>query len=453
MNNLYAVILAAGEGKRMKSKYSKVLHKLCDKPMIEYVYDAVKMAGIDEVIVVVGHKKEQVQEYIGDRVKYATQNDQLGTGHAVMQTEDFLSGKEGYVIVLCGDTPLIKEQTIKDCLDLHMNNNYSATIITAELFNPTGYGRIIRDEESNVLKIVEQKDANDEEKKISEINSGMYCFTIKDLFSALKKVNNNNNQGEYYLTDTIEVMIKEGLKVGAIKVSDNTEILGVNSRIQLAEAQNIMNNRILNKHMAQGVTIIDPNNTYISNSSVIGTDTVIYPGTIIEGNTSIGEDCVIGPNTRIIDSNILNNVSVQNSVIIESKVGERTKVGPFAYIRPECIIGENVKIGDFVEIKKSTIGNGTKVPHLTYVGDAQIGSGVNLGCGTIVVNYDGKEKHKTVVEDGVFVGCNSNLVSPVTLRKNSYIGAGSTITDEVPENALAIARCRQTNIKEWVNKK
>lgn len=454
LNNLSAIILAAGQGKRMKSKYAKVMQKISEKPMIEWVCDAVKGAEIEESIVVVGYRAEDVKSYLGDKVKYAFQEKLIGTGNAVLEAEKYLSSHEGYTVVLCGDVPLISEETIKEVADYHIKNGFAQTVITGYFENPDPlYGRIVRGTEGNVIKIVEFKDATEEERKIKEVNSGLYFYTTKHLFEALKEVNNNNAQGEYYLTDTVEILINKGYTVGAIKVDDNDEITGINSRKQLAQAQMIVNQKILNKHMDQGVTIIDPNNTYISADTLIGMDTVIYPGTIIEGNTLIGEDCVIGPNVRITDSNILNGVSIQNSVITESKIGENTKVGPFAYIRPESIIGENVKIGDFVEIKKSTIGNGTKVPHLTYVGDAQIGDGVNLGCGTIVVNYDGKEKHKTTIEDGVFVGCNSNLVSPVILRKNSYVGAGSTITDEVPENALAIARCKQTNIKDWVLKK
>jgi len=448
-----AVILAAGEGKRMKSKKSKVLHKVCGMTLIDWVYNSVKNAGVNETVVVVGHKAEDVKESMGDKVLYAHQDKQLGTGHAVMQAKEYFSGKEGQVLVLCGDTPLITSETVSKTFEIHSRNNNSATIITAELENPLGYGRIVRDENNNVMKIVEDRDATEVEKEIREINSGMYCFNIKDLESALGELDNNNSQGEYYLTDTIEILIKKGLKVGAVKVDDSSEILGINDRIQLSKANEIMRKRILSNHMKNGVTIIDPSNTYIDADVSIGMDTVIYPGSMIEGRTEIGEDCIIGPSSRIVGSKISKGVEVKNSVVMESSVDEGTCIGPFAYLRPGSVIGKKVKIGDFVEVKKSVIGDGTKISHLTYVGDAEIGSNVNLGCGVVVVNYDGKKKHKTKIGDNCFVGCNVNLVSPVEVKDNAYVAAGSTITEEVPENSLAIARARQVVKEDWVIKK
>jgi len=448
-----AVILAAGEGKRMKSKKSKVLHKVCGMTLIDWVYNSVKNAGVNETVVVVGHKAEDVKESMGDKVLYAHQDKQLGTGHAVMQAKEYFSGKEGQVLVLCGDTPLITSETVSKTFEIHSRNNNSATIITAELENPSGYGRIVRDENNNVMKIVEDRDATEVEKEIREINSGMYCFNIKDLESALGELDNNNSQGEYYLTDTIEILIKKGLKVGAVKVDDSSEILGINDRIQLSKANEIMRKRILSNHMKNGVTIIDPSNTYIDADVSIGMDTVIYPGSMIEGRTEIGEDCIIGPSSRIVGSKISKGVEVKNSVVMESSVDEGTCIGPFAYLRPGSVIGKKVKIGDFVEVKKSVIGDGTKISHLTYVGDAEIGSNVNLGCGVVVVNYDGKKKHKTKIGDNCFVGCNVNLVSPVEVKDNAYVAAGSTITEEVPENSLAIARARQVVKEDWVIKK
>jgi len=453
MEHLMAIILAAGEGKRMKSKNSKVVHNICGKSLIEWVYDAVSGAGIDETIVVVGHRADQVKECMGDRVKYAFQSQQLGTGHAVMQAEEYLRGKEGYVFVLYGDTPLITAKTISECISLHKKNGNAVTVVTAEFDDPTGYGRIVRDEHGNVIKIVEQRDASDEEKKIKEINSGLYCFTISSLLESLKKLTNDNDQGEFYITDTIGILIKEGFKAGAMKLENPAEILGINDRVQLYQASEHIRRRILEEHMKSGVTIIDPATTYIDEGVKIGIDTVVYPGTIIEGNTVIGEDCIIGPNSRLVDAKVGNGTEVNSSVILNSTIGNDVRIGPFAYIRPESVIGNNVKIGDFVEIKKSVVGDKTKIPHLAYIGDAEIGKNTNIACGVITVNYDGKKKNKTIVGNNSFVGCNVNLIAPVEVKDNSYIAAGSTITEDVPEYSLAIARERQVIKENWVIKK
>lgn len=453
MEQNMAVILAAGEGKRMKSRKSKVVHKIFGKSLIEWIYTSVKEAGIEESVVVVGHRSDQVIECMGDRVKYAEQKEQLGTGHAVMQAEKYFKDKEGYVLILYGDTPLVTSKTLNDVIDYHKNNKCAATVITAEVDDPTGYGRIIRDSNGDVIRIVEHKDASPEEIAVKEINSGMYCFTIEHLVKALRLLNNDNNQGEYYITDTIGILVEMGLKVGALKISDSREILGINDRVQLFEASEIIKARIMERLMKSGVTIIDPASTYIDEGVEIGIDTVIYPGTILEGNTRIGEDCIIGPGSRLVNAVIGNGTEVNNSVILNSSVGNNTHVGPFAYIRPDSSIGDNVKIGDFVEVKKSIIGDKTKVSHLTYIGDAQVGRNVNVGCGVVTVNYDGKKKHKTIIGDNAFVGCNVNLVAPVVVENDTYIAAGSTITDDVPQNSLAIARERQ-NIKEgWVIRK
>lgn len=452
MEDLSAIILAAGEGKRMKSKKSKVLHKVCGKELIQWVYDAVQNAGIRNSVVVVGHKAEQVMEFMGEGVRFALQKEQLGTGHAVLQAQSAIQGRQGHVIILNGDTPLIKSETIKRAFEYHIHQNNAATIITTKLDDATGYGRVIRDSAGHVVRIVEHKDATEEERAVNEINSGMYCFTISSLLDSLSKISNNNSQGEYYLTDTIEILINNGQKVGAITMDDSTELLGINNRIQLAEVEAIMRRKILNMHMEQGVTIVDPANTYIGPDVRIGNDTVILPGCIIEGNTVIGEDCIIGPQTNLVNSTIERNVEVKSSVVIDSFIDEGTHVGPFAYLRPGSRIGKNVKVGDFVEIKNSIIGDNTKVSHLTYVGDSEVGKNVNFGCGTVTVNYDGIKKHKTIIGDNAFIGCNTNLVSPVVVNRNAYIAAGSTITDEVPENSLAIARSRQVIKEGWVKK-
>ena len=448
-----ALILAAGQGTRIKSDLPKVLHKVCGKEMVNHVIDNMRKANINDVNVIIGKGAELVKEQTNDRkVSYSLQEEQLGTGHAVKCAAEFLKGKKGTVVVFAGDAPLTKESTIEELIKTHESNGNSATLLSAIVEDPTGYGRIIRDDEGYVLKIVEHKDCNEDELLVNEMNAAMYCFDIEDLVNSLDKLSNNNTQGEYYLTDVIGILKEEGKKVGAL-VTDYEDTIGVNSRVQLAEAEEILRNRINLKHLNNGVTLIDPKSTYIGIDVEIEKDTIIYPGTILEGNTKIGSNCMIMQNCRIKDSIINEGVTVESSVILDSEVGENTTVGPFAYIRPESKIGSKARIGDFVEIKKSIIGDGTKVSHLTYIGDAEVGSGCNFGCGTVVVNYDGKVKNKTVIGNNSFIGCNTNLVSPVTVKDNTYIAAGSTITNDVNEGELAIARAKQRNISGWVEKK
>jgi len=447
-----ALVLAAGQGKRIKSDLPKVLHKVCGKEMLKHVIDSIRNSEIDDIDVIIGKGAELVKERtIDKKVSYSLQAEQLGTGHAVKCAEQFLKDKKGVVAIFTGDTPLIKQSTIEKLVGDHIENKNAATILTAIVEDPTGYGRIVR-KNDQVLKIVEHKDCNQEELKIAEMNSGIYCFDIELLVDALDKLNNNNEQGEYYLTDIIEILKSEDRSIGAV-VAEYEETIGINSRVQLAEAEEILKNRINIKHMENGVTLIDPKTTYIGIDVEIGKDTIIYPNNILEGNTKIGNNCLIYQNSRIADSIIGDEVDIQSSVILSSNIGDNTTVGPFAYIRPETTIGKHARIGDFVEIKKSTIGDGTKVSHLTYIGDAEVGSECNFGCGTVVVNYDGKNKYKTVIGDHSFIGCNTNLVSPVTIHDNTYIAAGSTITSEVNEGDLAVARAKQRNISGWVEKK
>ena len=453
--NLYkcAIILAAGEGKRMNSNTPKVLHKVCGKEMINHVIDTMRSADIEMVDVVIGRGATEVKKGTEDRkINYSVQEEQLGTGHAVMCAKEFLGANEGTVAIFVGDGPLITENTVREMLNYHEKGNFKATILTSNMEQPAKYGRIIRDENREVSKIVEFKDCTSQEVLVKEVNSGMYCFDIKELLNSLDRLNNNNAQKEYYLTDVIGILKSQGFKVGAFDVPVE-EITAVNSKVELAAAEQIMRRRINEKHMENGVTIIDPSGTYIDSQVIIGKDTTIYPGNVLQGKTIIKEECVLYPNNRIADSILQKGVSVQSSVVLESQIGEGTTVGPFAYIRPESNIGKHARIGDFVEIKKSTIGDNTKVSHLTYIGDAEVGSGCNFGCGTVVVNYDGKSKYKTIIGNNTFIGCNTNLVAPVKVNDNSYIAAGSTITNEVPENALAIARAKQVNIENWVVKK
>lgn len=447
-----ALILAAGQGTRMQSNKSKVLHKVFDKTLVEYPILAAKYVGVEEICVIVGHRAEEVQKALGDTVHYALQQEQLGTGHAVIQAIDFIEDT-GEVLILYGDTPLITGVTLEKMLSFHRENKNAATVLSAFIENPTGYGRIVRSEEHTFTKIVEQKDATEDEKKIKEINGGMYVFEAGLLKYALSQLKNDNVQNEYYLTDTLEILLAEGHKVDAIATADADDILGVNSREQLSEVTDLMKKRINTQHMAAGVTLIDPQSTYIGPEVKIGKDTVIEPGCMIEGNTTIGENCTIGYHSKIKNTTIGNLVDIEISVIMDSSIGDGTHVGPFAYLRPHSHIGKNIKVGDFVEIKNSHIGDGTKISHLTYIGDADVGQNVNFGCGTVVVNYDGQTKHRTTIGNDAFIGCNTNLVSPVIVEDGAYTAAGSTITKTVPKNSLAIARAKQENKEEWVTKK
>ncbi len=440
-----SVILAAGEGKRMKSRHSKVLHRVCGSTLIDWVLDTAQKVGSSKNIVVVGHKADEVKQHLGDTVIYATQDKQLGTGHAVQMAVDYLTEED--TLVTCGDMPLLNADSLKEAYEMHKISGNSITLFTAAVENPYGYGRIIRSGK-NVSRIVEEKDATDEEKKINEINSGTYFFKTKDLISALSKLKNNNAQNEYYLTDTLQILIEEGKSAGSYVTADPDEILGVNDRVQLAQAAVIKQRHINEMHMRNGVTIADPSSTYIENNVKIGMDTYIGPNTFIMGGSVIGEECQISGSR--IDSGIIGDTTdILNSVIVQSKVGSNVHIGPFAYLRPNSNIADNVKIGDFVEVKNTNVGKGTKVSHLTYLGDADIGERVNFGCGTVIVNYDGKKKYRCVIGDDAFIGCNTNLVSPVTVENGVFIAAGSTITDDIPANAFAIARSRQTVKTNW----
>lgn len=452
MDNRYAVILAAGQGTRMKSKLYKVLHPVCGKPMVQHVVDQVSMLNINKIVTIIGHGAEQVQAELGDKTLYALQKEQLGTAHAVMQAKEILDGKEGVTVVVCGDTPLIQHETMEALFKHHDETGAKATVLTAWTDNPAGYGRVIRNEKGQVEKIVEHKDATDEERLIKEINTGTYCFDNKALFNALSRVKNENVQGEYYLPDVIEILKNDGHSIAAYQTADFEETLGINDRVALSQAEQFMKRRINEKHMLNGVTIIDPLNTYIGPDVKIGQDTVVYPGTILAGQTEVGTNCTIGPNSQIENCFIGDQTTIRQSVAFDSQIGQYVQIGPFAHIRPKSDIHAHVKIGNFVEVKKSVFGEGSKASHLSYIGDAEIGRDVNIGCGTITVNYDGKNKFLTKIEDGVFVGCNSNLVAPVTIGKNAYVAAGSTITEDVPGEALAIARARQVNKENYVEK-
>lgn len=452
-----SIILAAGEGTRMKSKIPKVLHKVCGKSILEYVLSASKRAQVEKNIVIVGHQSEKIKEYFkNDDIIFLNQpigeNEPYGTAFATMQANDYIDD-ENTVIILYGDTPLITEDTIDKLVEYHKEKDNQLTVLTALLDEPKGYGRIKRDENFNIQEIVEEKDTTQEEKQIKEINSGIYCFSGKSLKYALSKIENNNAQGEYYLTDAVSILKNQNYRVGAYIIENSTEIHGVNSRVQLAFCEEQTRKKINLKHMENGVTIIDSKSTYIESNVKIGIDTIIYPNVILEGNTKIGEDCIIRSNTRICDSIINNKVSIESSTIENSTVDDESKIGPNAHLRPKSHVGKNVKVGNFVEIKNASIDNNSKAGHLAYIGDASVGKNVNIGCGAIFVNYDGKSKHKTIVGDNSFIGSNSNLIAPLNVKEKGYVAAGSTITKEVQQGDLAIERAKQVNISGWVDRK
>ncbi|QTN01255.1 bifunctional UDP-N-acetylglucosamine diphosphorylase/glucosamine-1-phosphate N-acetyltransferase GlmU [Sediminibacillus dalangtanensis] len=452
MTKRYAVVLAAGQGTRMKSKLYKVLHPVMGRPMVQHVVDQLNKLDLEKLITVVGFGAEKVQEQLGEAVEFVIQEEQLGTGHAVLQAEDLLQDKKGTTIVVSGDTPLLTNRTLEALMNHHDSEGAKATILTAEAPDPTGYGRVIRNENNTVEKVVEHKDASTKELAISEINTGTYCFDNQALFTALKQVSNENAQGEYYLPDVLEILKNSGEKVGAFQTGTFDETIGVNDRVALSQAEKLMKKRINEQHMRNGVTITDPENTYIAPEVVIEQDVVIYPGTILNGKTVIKSDAVIGPNSEIENCTVGAETVIRQSVAKDSEIGERVQVGPFAHIRPQSSLGDQVKIGNFVEVKKAAVEENSKVSHLSYIGDAEIGKGVNIGCGTITVNYDGENKYLTKIEDDAFIGCNSNLIAPVTVGKGAYVAAGSTINQNVPEEALSIARARQTNKEDYAKK-
>ena len=450
--NLETLILAAGKGTRMKSKLPKVLHKVGGKPMIQHVIDTAKKIGSTRQVAIIGSGADLVKKNISG-VEFVIQKEQLGTGHAVLSAKENFKDSKGTLLILCGDTPLLTTGLLNAFIAAHENSTCAATVLTAEMPDATGYGRIIHEADGSFKKIVEEKDADDEQKKIREVNSGVYCFDVQKLFAALDKVTNDNAQGEYYLPDVLPILKAQGETVGVFKAKYCIETIGINNRVQLAAADRAIRMRKDTELMESGVTIIDPNTTFIDYDVKIGQDTIIYPNTYIEGDTVIGEDCVIGPNVRFMDMKVGNRVTVQFSYCHEAEILDGVTMGPYVHIRPGTVIGQNVKIGNFVEVKNSNIGEGTKLPHLQYIGDSDVGSNVNIGCGTVTCNYDGKKKFRTNIGDNAFIGCNTNLVAPVTVEEGAYIAAGSTITKDVPKDNLAVARSRQVNIAVWDDKR
>ena len=448
----YVVVLAAGKGTRMKSKLYKVLHKVCGKTMVEHVVDAAQGVNPAEIVTIVGTGAGDVEKVLADKSKFAFQEKQLGTGDAVMTAREELGDKDGATLVVTGDTPLFTTDTFNELFKYHAEKGNAATVLTAEAPNPFGYGRIIRDDQGNVLRIVEQKDGKPEELKVKEINTGVFCFDNKKLFEALKHVNNDNAQGEYYLTDVLEILRNSGERVGAYKMPDFSESLGVNDRIALAQATKTMQRRINEQHMRDGVSFIDPATAYIDADVKIGNDTVIEGNVVIKGNTEIGSDCYITSGSRIVDSKIGNNVTVTSSTVEEAKMDDNTDIGPNSHLRPKAIIRKGAHIGNFVEIKKAEIGENTKVGHLTYVGDATLGKDINIGCGTIFSNYDGVKKFHTNVGDHAFIGAGSTLIAPINVADHAFIAADTTVTKDVNKYDMAIGRGRQVNKPDYWHK-
>lgn len=452
MSTRNTIILAAGKGTRMKSKLYKVLHRVCGKAMVDHVLSQVEQTNMDKVVTVVGYGAEDVKSTLGERTQYVLQAKQLGTGHAVLQTEPLLKDEQGTTLIVSGDTPLFQAQTFEDLFAYHEAKHAAATILTSKAPDPTGYGRIVRNNIGIVEKIVEQKDASSEEQEIHEINTGVYVFDNQKLFKALHEISNDNAQGEYYLTDVIEILKHQGDIVAAYRMANFDESMGVNDRVALAAATKIMRARINKQHMQDGVTLIDPETTYIDAGVKIGADTIIEPGVVLKGQTVIGEDCYIGAHSELRNMTLADHVTVTSSLLEDSTMASGSDIGPNSHLRPEANIGKNVHLGNFVEVKKATIGEGTKVGHLTYVGNAKLGKHINVGCGVVFVNYDGQHKHEAIVGDDAFIGSNSNLVAPLNVADHSFIAAGSTITDEVKQYDLAIARQRQTNKANYYQK-
>jgi len=439
----------------MKSDLVKVLHPVLGLPMVFYPIE-LSLNGIkaEKTIVIVGYQADLIQERFKDlKIEFALQKEQLGTGHAVLQTIPFLQSFRGTVLILCGDVPLVKIETLRSFIDAYRENESALSVLTTIIRDPFGYGRILRNPEGWLEKIVEEKDASEEERMIREINTGIYCIKSSFLMEGLREIGKENAQGEYYLTDLVEIAKKRGLRCSAHIAKDPTEVMGINTRVDLAMANEVLRQEKLRHLMLSGVTIVDPKTTYIDQTVEVGRDSLLYPNCHLQGKTRIGERCVIEPNSKISDSVIENDVIIRpNSVITESKIEEGASIGPFAHLRPLTEVKTKAKIGNFVEVKKSVIGKGSKANHMAYIGDSLLGDDVNIGAGTITCNYDGFKKHQTIIGNRVFVGSNVELVAPVKVGDGSLIGAGTTVTKDVPEGALAISRVKQKNIKGWGKK-
>jgi bifunctional UDP-N-acetylglucosamine pyrophosphorylase / glucosamine-1-phosphate N-acetyltransferase len=452
MDNLEVVILAAGLGTRMKSSTIKILHRAAGRPIIDYVLDLAAEVCERPPVMVIGHQREAVQKAVDQRARFAVQDQQLGTGHAVLQAADFIEGNS--VLILSGDVPLTRSETLRRLIEQHESEKNALTLLTMRPDDPAMYGRIVRDADGTVARIVEAKDANDDERKIDEVNAGIYVFEAADLFDNLRGLSTNNSQGEYYLTDLIAILRKAGKRVGAVVASDPIEAVGVNSRAELAVVEAEIQRRVVTKLMADGVTFRNPNTVVIDSTVTIGADSVVYPYVTLEGTTAIGRQCIIEPGVHLINVTAGDDVHFKTGTVAEdATVEDEATVGPYAHLRPGTRLGRYVKVGNFVETKKAVFGEGAKASHLSYIGDAEVGAGANIGAGTITCNYDGVNKHQTIIEDGVFIGSDTQLVAPVRVGKGAYVGAGSTITKDVPPDALALSRTPQRVIEGWATKR
>ena len=451
IENLDVIILAAGLGTRMKSATIKILHKAAGRPIVEYVLDVASEVSDETPVMIVGHQRESVQKCVGERARYAVQEQQLGTGHAVLQAAQALGDLGGRkVLILSGDVPLTRPETLQQLLAQHEREGNALTLLTMKLDKPAMYGRIVRDGSGAVLRIVEAKDATADEKKIDEVNAGIYVFEGDGLFERLRNLSADNAQGEYYLTDLLAVLRDAGQRVGAHILNDPVEALGVNSRAELATVEQEIQRRVVEKLMKEGVTFRNPSTVVIDSTVTIGADSVVYPFVTLEGTTKLGEGCIIEPGVHLINVTVGDDVHLKTGTVAEeTTIGDEATIGPYAHLRPGTQLGHKVKVGNFVETKKAIVGEGSKLPHLSYIGDAEIGTGVNIGAGTITCNYDGVNKHKTVIEDGVFIGSDSQLVAPVRIGKGAYVGAGSTITKDVPADALSLTRAPQKIVEGW----
>ncbi len=452
-NPLSVIVLAAGEGVRMKSDLPKVLHRLCGKPMLLILLDTLEALLPRRLLIVIGHGADQVRETIGTGYEYVLQEEQLGTGHAVMVAEKSLDPEDVNLLIMAGDVPLVTKETLEKFTHFFLEKGGDAALVTMELDDPSGYGRIIRDGSGEVRDIVEEADASMEEQTIKEVNASIYIFKREALFQALRHIGRDNRKGEYYLTDVIKEMVKKGAKVFAWNSPDPSEVLGINTRDQLAEAEMILQARINERWMREGVTIVDPRQTYIEMDVQIGKDTIIHPFTFLKGATRIGEACEIGPFCRIHQSTLGRGVVIEESVIRECIIDEGARIGPYASLRPGTHISSGAKVGTFVELKNTELGRGSKVPHLSYMGDALIGEDVNVGAGSITCNFDGVTKHQTIIEDEAFIGSDTMFIAPVRIGKGAVTGAGSAITKDIPPGALGVERAEQKTIKDWKRKR